>query len=408
MSFEDLMDAFNSGDEVSCYKTMKVRDFIEFNPKESLKKGELATKVTMDKLLPFEKFISSMEQAPFSGGSKFKNGDTLLARITPCLENGKTAFVDGLKDGEVAFGSTEFIVLRCREGVSDPQYIYYLATSSFFRNVAIKSMVGSSGRQRVQIGALEDIDIKVPSLEEQRKIASRLALLDSKIALNSRINDNLSAVAKQLTRRFFLETLESPKKLVSLNEIATFENGYSYKSPELQESSTAMATIGNFTRSGEFKSDGFKEIVIGKKIRSSQFLDEGDVVVAHTDVTQAADIIGRAVQILDLNGYNQAIFSCDLVKVIPKEGYSRSFIAALLSSREFHAHCKGYTNGTTVLHLRKTALPEYVLTLPEDGVKVEELSRALERITRLRSVLIKENRMLGFARDTLLRKLMRG
>lgn len=169
-----------------------------------------------------------------------------------------------------------------------------------------------------------------------------------------------------------------------------------------------MATIGNFTRSGEFKSDGFKEIVIGKKIRSSQFLDEGDVVVAHTDVTQAADIIGRAVQILDLNGYNQAIFSCDLVKVIPKEGYSRSFIAALLSSREFHAHCKGYTNGTTVLHLRKTALPEYVLTLPEDGVKVEELSRALERITRLRSVLIKENRMLGFARDTLLRKLMRG
>ena len=191
MSFEDLMDAFNSGDEVSCYKTMKVRDFIEFNPKESLKKGELATKVTMDKLLPFEKFISSMEQAPFSGGSKFKNGDTLLARITPCLENGKTAFVDGLKDGEVAFGSTEFIVLRCREGVSDPQYIYYLATSSFFRNVAIKSMVGSSGRQRVQIGALEDIDIKVPSLEEQRKIASRLALLDSKIALNSRINDNL-------------------------------------------------------------------------------------------------------------------------------------------------------------------------------------------------------------------------
>lgn len=193
MSFEDLMDAFNSGDEVSCYKTMKVRDFIEFNPKESLKKGELATKVTMDKLLPFEKFISSMEQAPFSGGSKFKNGDTLLARITPCLENGKTAFVDGLKDGEVAFGSTEFIVLRCREGVSDPQYIYYLATSSFFRNVAIKSMVGSSGRQRVQIGALEDIDIKVPSLEEQRKIASRLALLDSKIALNSRINDNLAA-----------------------------------------------------------------------------------------------------------------------------------------------------------------------------------------------------------------------
>ena len=407
MSFEDLMDAFNSGDEVSCYKTMKVRDFIEFNPKESLKKGELATKVTMDKLLPFEKFISSMEQAPFSGGSKFKNGDTLLARITPCLENGKTAFVDGLKDGEVAFGSTEFIVLRCREGVSDPQYIYYLATSSFFRNVAIKSMVGSSGRQRVQIGALEDIDIKVPSLEEQRKIASRLALLDSKIALNSRINDNLSALAKLLTRRFHKETLESPKKYVPLSEIATFENGYSYKSVELQASSVAMATIGNFTRDGEFKTEGFKEIVIGKKIRPSQYIVEGDVVVAHTDVTQAADIIGRAIQILDLNGYDQAIFSCDLVKVTPMMGYSHSFMAALLSSREFYEHCKGYTNGTTVLHLGKTALPQYVVTLPKDETKIDELSRALERITCLRSKLIKENRTLRTTRDTLLRKLIR-
>ena len=225
MSFEDLMDAFNSGDEVSCYKTMKVRDFIEFNPKESLKKGELATKVTMDKLLPFEKFISSMEQAPFSGGSKFKNGDTLLARITPCLENGKTAFVDGLKDGEVAFGSTEFIVLRCREGVSDPQYIYYLATSSFFRNVAIKSMVGSSGRQRVQIGALEDIDIKVPSLEEQRKIASRLALLDSKIALNSRINDNLQKQAEAIYSRLYIDARNCNQ--VPLKDIANITMGQS-------------------------------------------------------------------------------------------------------------------------------------------------------------------------------------
>ena len=240
MSFEDLMDAFNSGDEVSCYKTMKVRDFIEFNPKESLKKGELATKVTMDKLLPFEKFISSMEQAPFSGGSKFKNGDTLLARITPCLENGKTAFVDGLKDEEVAFGPTEFIVLRCREGVSDPQYIYYLATSSFFRNVAIKSMVGSSGRQRVQIGALEDIDIKVPSLEEQRKIASRLALLDSKIALNSRINDNLEAQALALFNELYSK---SNQEVLYIDQIQILGGG----TPKTGESSFWNGEIPFFT-----------------------------------------------------------------------------------------------------------------------------------------------------------------
>lgn len=221
------------------------------------------------------------------------------------------------------------------------------------------------------------------------------------------INDNLSALAKLLTRRFHKETLESPKKYVPLSEIATFENGYSYKSVELQASSVAMATIGNFTRDGEFKTEGFKEIVIGKKIRPSQYIVEGDVVVAHTDVTQAADIIGRAIQILDLNGYDQAIFSCDLVKVTPMMGYSHSFMAALLSSREFYEHCKGYTNGTTVLHLGKTALPQYVVTLPKDETKIDELSRALERITCLRSKLIKENRTLRTTRDTLLRKLIR-
>lgn len=88
--------------------------------------------------------------------------------------------------------------------------IYYLATSSFFRNVAIKSMVGSSGRQRVQIGALEDIDIKVPSLEEQRRIASRLALLDSKIALNSRINDNLLEQCACKFQEMFICNPQSP------------------------------------------------------------------------------------------------------------------------------------------------------------------------------------------------------
>ena len=166
---------------------------MEFNPRLSIKKGTMATKVAMDKLFPFTKKIPSTEQAEFSGGSKFCNGDTIMARITPCLENGKTAFVDILADGEVAFGSTEFIVMRAREGISDPQFIYYLATSPAFRNVAINSMVGSSGRQRVQQGVLDELELIVPGLEEQQKIGAFLAMLDQRIALNNMINDNLAA-----------------------------------------------------------------------------------------------------------------------------------------------------------------------------------------------------------------------
>ncbi len=172
---------------------IRAADFIEFNPRMSIKKGTIATKVAMDKLQPFTKKIPDSEKASFSGGSKFRNGDTIMARITPCLENGKTAFVDILGKDEVAFGSTEFIVMRAREGISDPQFIYYLATSAWFRNIAIKSMVGSSGRQRVQQSVLDDLVLNVPPLEEQKKISSFLCVLDLKIALNNEINDNLAA-----------------------------------------------------------------------------------------------------------------------------------------------------------------------------------------------------------------------
>ena len=175
------------------WTTVRAADFIEFNPRLSIKKGAMATKVAMDKLQPFTKKIPATEQAEFAGGSKFCNGDTIMARITPCLENGKTAYVDILADGEVAFGSTEFIVMRARGGISDPQFVYYLATSPAFRNVAIKSMVGSSGRQRVQQGVLDELELTVPPLEEQQKIGAFLAALDQKIALNNKINDNLAA-----------------------------------------------------------------------------------------------------------------------------------------------------------------------------------------------------------------------
>lgn len=186
------------------WKTYKAEDFIEFNPRLTIRKGETATKVSMDKLQPFTKAIPEVEQAAFSGGSKFCNGDTIMARITPCLENGKTAFVDKLQDGEVAFGSTEFIVMRARTGISDPQFVYYLAISPFFRDVAIKSMVGSSGRQRVQQSVLNGLELTVPPLDEQRRIGSFLAKIDDKIELNQKINENLERQAQAIYDSMFV------------------------------------------------------------------------------------------------------------------------------------------------------------------------------------------------------------
>lgn len=192
----------------SNWTTIRAIDFIEFNPRLSIKKGAIVTKVAMDKLLPFTKKIPKTEQAEFSGGAKFSNGDTIMARITPCLENGKTAFVDILAQGEIAFGSTEFIVLRAKPGISDPQFIYYLATSPAFRNMAIKSMVGSSGRQRVQQGVLNELALEVPCLEEQHQIGAFLAGLDNKIELNQKINENLEQQAAALFDNYYEQTDE--------------------------------------------------------------------------------------------------------------------------------------------------------------------------------------------------------
>lgn len=182
-----------------------LKDFIDFNPREILPKGQLAKKVAMEKLRPFCRDIEEFEVAKYSGGTKFRNGDTLLARITPCLENGKTAQVRFLNDGEVGFGSTEYIVLRAKEGVSDSDYIYYLSTSPKFREIAIQSMVGSSGRQRVQQDVLEKAELHIPPLDEQRKIAGILSALDDKIELNNKINRNLEAQAQAIFKSWFID-----------------------------------------------------------------------------------------------------------------------------------------------------------------------------------------------------------
>ena len=170
---------------------MRLENAIEFNPKETIKKDAFAKKIGMEKLSPFYKYINDYECEKYSGGSKFKNNDTIMARITPCLENGKTAYVDILDNDEIAFGSTEYIVLRNRDGITIPEYVYYLSISPEFRKKAISLMTGTSGRQRVQIEPLKMEEIFIPSIEEQTKITEILSKIDMKIKLNNEINNNL-------------------------------------------------------------------------------------------------------------------------------------------------------------------------------------------------------------------------
>ena len=185
-------------------REIKLNNIIKFNPKESLKKGENSIKIEMDNLVPHTKYIElNSKKQEYKGGTKFKNNDILVARITPCLENGKTAMVTGLDNDMIAFGSTEFIVMRSIENVSDPDYIYYLSISKNFRDIAIKSMTGTSGRQRVQLNALENAIFSVPEYKEQVKIGKILSLFDDEIKVNSYMNNTLYKIGKALYQEYF-------------------------------------------------------------------------------------------------------------------------------------------------------------------------------------------------------------
>ncbi|MBN8786208.1 MAG: restriction endonuclease subunit S [Terrimonas sp.] len=186
------------------WRKIDIGEFADFNPAEKIEKGKLAKKVPMAMLTEFQRKIKGFEFSNYQSGPKFRNGDTLVAKITPCLENGKTAQVDILEKGEVAFGSSEFIVLRENEN-SINNYIFYLARSPVFRERAISCMEGTSGRKRINEGALKRQEISVPDKLTQQKIASVLSALDEKIELNNRINDNLKQMAKALYDYWFVQ-----------------------------------------------------------------------------------------------------------------------------------------------------------------------------------------------------------
>ncbi|WP_008316390.1 restriction endonuclease subunit S [Leptolyngbya sp. PCC 6406] len=145
------------------WRVGKLRELIEVNPREAIKKGNDVKYVDMKSLSTSSMEITGYIIRKFNSGSKFRNGDTLLARITPCLENGKTAFVNLLDSDEVAYGSTEFIVMRAKSSCC-PEYVYCLSRSENFRDYAIKNMTGSSGRQRVPNDQVEDYELAISEL----------------------------------------------------------------------------------------------------------------------------------------------------------------------------------------------------------------------------------------------------
>lgn len=187
------------------WEIKELDEIVVINPTEHLKKGVKSKKIGMEKLQPYCRDIPDYEISEYSGGAKFRNGDTIMARITPCLENGKIAMVNVLEPDEVGFGSTEYIVFRAKENITTADFVYYLVCSSIVKEPAIKSMVGSSGRQRVQTDVIKKLNIALPPYNEQKKIGQILKGLDDKIKLNNEINSNLEQQAQAIFKSWFVD-----------------------------------------------------------------------------------------------------------------------------------------------------------------------------------------------------------
>ena len=297
--------------------------------------------------------------------------------------------------------------VRCGNNCHTLFLYYYFCKDSVKQY--IKSIAVGATMPSINTKLMAEIPILLPKLEEQKCIADILSSFDDKIELNRRINDNLEQQAQALFKSWFVDNSNPNWEETSLSEVASFVGGYSYTGEELTDcSNIAMATIKNFGRNGGFKADGFKEINPSAKLKECHYANLFDILVAHTDLTQNADVIGNAELLLTYGKYNSIIFSMDLVKVLPKETFPYRFLlAAMLKNKLFKRHSLGYVNGTTVLHLSKKALPDFEIRKPSDN-ESKMMDEVLASYYKRMAELLQENDRLISLRDTLIPKLMSG
>ena len=397
----------------------KLKDIADFNPRESLAKGTVAKKIGMDKLQPFCRDVPGYELEPFSGGTKFRNGDTIMARITPCLENGKTAKVSILDDEEVGFGSTEYIVFRAKDGV-DEDFIYYLVCSPLVREPAIKSMVGSSGRQRVQTDVVQNLEIMVPDYEEQRRISGLLKLLDDKIELNNAINNNLEEQAVVLFRSWFSAFSLSPNsprinsefgeipedftvvKVGSLPMLVTdyVANG-SFASLKANVNLYQEPNYAYFIRNTDLKSGSFGVFI---DQHSYEFLSKSTLYGGEIIISNVGDV-GSVFLCPKLDG--RMTLGNNIIMLKPEDNHLRYYLYIWFKYLQGQALIQGIKGGSAQPKFNKTDFKNTSVLIPPKDILTrfhETVAPMFETISQRQT----ETSRLVDLRDTLLSQLMSG
>ena len=330
------------------------------------------------------------------------------------------------------------VLIRPRAGVIDFRFLCHWLNSPIMAS-HIHGYRDGSVAERLNLPTIRALPVLVPPLLEQRAIAHILGTLDDKIELNLRMNETLEAMARALFKSWFVdfdpvrakasgrvpglpqpladlfpdsfedsELGEIPKgwEVEPLGELIETVKGRSYKSEELVESETALVTLKSFARGGGYRPDGLKSFA--GTYKPDQVVKPGELVIACTDVTQAAEVIGRPAIVRGTSGYGTLVASLDTLIVRPRHsGMTRAFLYFLGGTEAFVAHTYAHTTGTTVLHLAKEAVPSFRFARPSTQLVEQFDSLASPALSRIQA-LEEESGTLAALRDTLLPKLISG
>lgn len=335
---------------------------VEINPRRPIARGTLAQFVDMAALPAETREVRPCRvQTVASGGSRFANGDTLFARITPCTENGKTGLVNFLPtSGEVAAGSTEFIVLGPRPELTVPGFVYYLAKNPAFRSFAISRMRGTSGRQRVPTSVFDDFEIGIPPLPEQRQITAILFSVDGAIEKTQAVIEQVQVIKRGLLQELFRRGLpgrHGPEDwmAMTLADAAAVVGGGTPKrsEPTFWNGAVPWATPTDLTRlRGRIISKTASSITEAGLAGSSATLLPPNSLLLTTRATIGACAINRIAM-----ATNQGFQS-----LVPKPGTEVDFLYYLIQYQGLQL--KRLAAGSTFLELSKRAVRGFRVHMP--------------------------------------------
>lgn len=311
----------------------------------------------------------------------------------------KTEFRMGITQREVAFGQDCKAILP-GDGI-DPTFLAYAIKAKSDEILGLVDEAGH-GTGRLQMDLLTKVEIGLPPLKLQRAIAGLLGLIDDKLESNTRAAQKIDRVLGLAFEQVLAtsEITDTP-----LGELVTLVKGVSYKSADLQPSRTSLVTLKSFHRAGGYKRDGLKPYV--GPYKPAQVLAPGDLVVAQTDLTQGAEVVGRAVRVPADSSADTMVASLDLVIVRPPEDMEREYLFGVLADEAFRQFCRSRVTGTTVLHLASDAIPSYEAPVVPRGDQERFVAVARPLIER-RDALDRETEALLELQRELLPQLVSG